>query len=656
MSAVLAAHAGPIVKPPDRRVPPNLADYEGVRRSFTWDEAAGSIAHLPLGGVNIAHEIVTRWATGGRAAHPALQLVGLDGTASTLTFGDLEHRSNQFAEMMRRVGLGRGDHVFVALPRIAELFVAAIGIWKVGAVFCPLFTAFGPEPIRQRMQIGEAAAVVTTPTLYRRRIAPIRDELPTLRHVLCVRVNDDLPAATTDAAGLMATMNGAPIMVDTGPDDPAIIHFTSGTTGTPKGALHVHGAVIAHRATAEMALDLHEEDVFWCTADPGWVTGTTYGIIAPLALGVTLVVDENEFDAQRWYRILADHHVTVWYTAPTAIRMMMRLGTDAAREVPIPDLRFIASVGEPLSAQAVLWGLDAFGLAIHDNWWQTETGGIMVANIASQPIRPGSMGRPLPGIRTAVLAVDDQGEVIVDAAGRPIALDEPDTEGMLALHTGWPSMFRTYLGNEARYLACFVPGDGADGWYLTGDIVSCDQDGYLWFVARGDDVIKSAGHLIGPFEVESVMNEHPAVAATGVFGKPDPDGGGDRESRRRAPQRPRSERGAATRAASATPAGSSARRSPRGRSISSRRFPRPAAARSCAACSGPGSSACPKATPPPWSQPHDHCHDHRCRRSRRSGQRARPYPPDADDPPFRGTLRRALLRLQDPRVPPPLHR
>jgi acetyl-CoA synthetase len=273
--------------------------------------------------------------------------------------------------------------------------------------------------------------------------------------------------------------------------------------------LHVHEAVVSHHATARYALDFHPDDVFWCTADPGWVTGTSYGIIAPLTHGLTSIVDEADFDAARWYRLLQDERVTVWYTAPTAIRMLMKAGTELARTYDLRALRFLGSVGEPLNPEAVAWGLDALGQPFHDNWWQSETGGIMIANFASMDIRPGSMGRPVPGIDAFIVRREADGSVRV--------VDEPDVEGELALRAGWPSMFRGYLGESERYLKCF-----SGGFYLTGDLARRDADGYFWFVGRADDVIKSSGHLIGPFEVESLLMEHRAVAEAGVIGKPDP--------------------------------------------------------------------------------------------------------------------------------------
>jgi len=268
--------------------------------------------------------------------------------------------------------------------------------------------------------------------------------------------------------------------------------------------------------TGSLALDLHPDDVYWCTADPGWVTGMSYGIISPLTHGVTSIVDEGDFDADRWYGLIESEQVTVWYTAPTAIRMMMRVGMEAVRAHDLSTLRVVASVGEPLNPEAVEWGQDAFGMPILDNWWQTETGGIMVANYRSQPVRPGSMGRPVPGIEAAIVERDDEGEVRVGGDGQPVMVTDPDMPGELALRTGWPSMFREYLDMPERYAKAFV-GD----WYLSGDLARRDADGYFWFIGRGDDLIKSAGHLIGPFEVESALIEHEAVSEAGVIGKPD---------------------------------------------------------------------------------------------------------------------------------------
>jgi acetyl-CoA synthetase len=351
---------------------------------------------------------------------------------------------------------------------------------------------------------------VTTDLLYRRKVEPIREQLPDLRHVLVVRTPGagDLPAGTVDFDAAVTAASPEFEVARTSPDDTALLHFTSGTTGQPKGVLHAHAAVAAHVATARWVLDLQEGDVYWCTADPGWVTGISYGVIAPLACGVGMVVDREEFDAPRWYEILDTQHVTVWYTAPTAIRMLMKAGVELARVRTYPALRHLASVGEPLNPEAVVWGVEAFGRPFHDTWWQTETGAIMIANYPCLEIRPGSMGRPVPGVEAGIVRKRQDGGADV--------IDAPGEVGELALRPGFPSMFRGYLNDAERTNKCF-----RDGWYLSGDLAKRDAEGYYWFVGRADDVIKAAGHLISPFEVESVLMTHPAVSQAGVIGVPD---------------------------------------------------------------------------------------------------------------------------------------
>jgi len=505
-----------IQKPRNRwRIAPNLVDYDQACREFSWKDARRSLDGLPGGkGLNIAYEAVDRHAAGPLRDHLALRWLGRNGQVRDFTYGSLRGLSNRFANMLKSLGVGRGERVFVLSERIPELYVSALGTLKNGSVFCPLFSAFGPEPIHQRMSIGDGRVLVTTPTLYKRKVAELRASLPNLAEVLLVGTPEEVRAipGVRDFHGLMDEAEKDFEIPPTDPEDLALLHFTSGTTGRPKGAMHVHEAVVAHHMTGRFALDFHPEDIFWCTADPGWVTGTSYGIIAPLTHGITSIIDEADFDAERWYEIIQRQRVTVWYTAPTAVRMMMKVGTDIVRKYDLSRLRFIASVGEPLNPEAVVWGLEAFGLPIHDNWWQTETGGIMIANYAAMNVRPGSMGRPLPGIEAGVVSRDRNGTVQT--------VTQPGEQGELALRPGWPSMFRGYLHEEERYRKCF-----ADGWYLTGDLVRRDADGYFWFVGRADDVIKSLGHLIGPFEVESALLEHAAVAEAGVIGVPDPIAG-----------------------------------------------------------------------------------------------------------------------------------
>ena len=501
-----------IVKSPrDWAVEPNLRDYDEARRQFSWSQArADLVGPEPGQGLNIAHVAVDRHATGAAGDRLAIRYLAKSGAVDNFTFTRLRALSNRFANVLKSLGVAKGDRVYVLAGRIPELYLAALGAWKHGSVFCPLFSAFGPEPIRARLTIGAGRVLVTTATLYERKVAALRASLPALEHVLLVGDAGARTAVsgTYDLRSLLEAASDKYPLAPTDSSDVALLHFTSGTTGTPKGAMHVHEAVVAHHTTGRLALDVRPGDVFWCTADPGWVTGTSYGIIAPLTNGVTSIVDEGDFDAERWYRILQDQGVTVWYTAPTAIRMLMKAGVELPRKFDLHKLRFLASVGEPLNPEAVVWGREAFGLPFHDNWWQTETGGIMIANFAAMDIRPGSMGRPLPGIEAAIVRKGDDGHVVEVETG---------AQGELALRPGWPSMFRGYWGDEERYRKCF-----ADGFYLTGDLARRDADGYYWFVGRKDDVIKTSGHLIGPFEVESVLLEHPAVAEAGVIGKPDP--------------------------------------------------------------------------------------------------------------------------------------
>jgi acetyl-CoA synthetase len=494
------------------RVTPNLGDYDRARAAFSWEEARRELDGLPGGrGLNIAHEAVDRHAAGARRDRIALRWLGAGGAVRDYTYGTLRELTDRFANALQGLGVAKGDRVYLLSGRIPELYIAALGALKNRCMVCPLFSAFGPEPLRTRLQIGQARVLVTTEALYRRKVEAFRASVPSLEHVLLVGAGGARTqvAGTRDFRSAMEAAGDRFQIEPTDPEDPALLHFTSGTTGTPKGAVHVHAAVVAHHITGKLALDLHETDIFWCTADPGWVTGTSYGIIAPMTNGVTSIVDEADFDLERWYRILQDQRVSVWYTAPTAIRMMMRAGAELPRRYDLGALRFMASVGEPLNPEAVVWGREAFGLPFHDNWWQTETGGIMIANFVSMAIRPGSMGRPLPGIEASV--------VRRGAAGEIETIEAPDVQGELALRPGWPSMFRAYWGEPERYARCF-----AGGFYLTGDLVRRDRDGYFWFVGRADDVIKTSGHLIGPFEVESVLMEHAAVAEAGVIGKPDP--------------------------------------------------------------------------------------------------------------------------------------
>jgi acetyl-CoA synthetase len=477
--------------------------------ALSWDAARAALSDASGQVLNIAYAAVDRHALGSQPNRAALRCIGSADTQREFSYEQLRGLTQQFSNVLRHLGLGVGDTVFTLLGRVPETYIVALGTVRIGAIFCPLYSVFGPEPIRNRLSAGRARVLVTTRQQYERKVAGLRESLPNLQHVLIVDKDGDLPPSTVALWPLLNAADEGFSRPTTRRETPALLHFTSGTTGRAKGVLHAHDAVVAHFTSARYALGLCPEDVYWCTADPGWVTGTCYGMIAPLVVGATVLVDQQEFDAERWCGILQHYRVNVWYTAPTAIRMMMRLGEQAFRDRDFSRLRLIASVGEPLNAEAVDWGEQVFGTPIHDTWWQTETGAIMIANLAGIQPRKGSMGMPLPGVEAAVVQRGSETGVH--------KLDVPGQAGELALRGGWPSMFCGYIDEQERYERCF-----ANGWYLTGDIVRRDMDGYFWFVGRADDAIKSAGHLIGPYEVERVLLAHPAVLDAGVIGVPDP--------------------------------------------------------------------------------------------------------------------------------------
>ncbi len=486
----------------------NLQDYELSYRAFNWQHESSFLSGLPGNkGLNIAYEAVERHAKSELADAIALKWVRKDMSTEDFSYNRLQHLSSRFANVLTGLNIKKNDRVFTLCNRIPELYITALGVLKRTAVFCPLFSVFGPEPVFQRLNRGDAKVLVTTRALFDKKVSQLLSKLPLLQFVLLTDEKEHIDNKVLSLSRLMEEANDEFDIPATAPEDPALLHFTSGTTGMPKGALHVHNAVLMHYMTARNVLDLQKDDVYWCTADPGWVTGTSYGIFAPLVCGVTNIIDEEEFDAVRWYSILEKHHVNVWYTAPTAIRRLMRMNIKPRQSFNLQSLRVICSVGEPLHAEAVLWGEETFGIPILDNWWQTETGGIMIANYPSMKVKPGSMGKPLPGTEAAIAEITDETINLIT---------EPGKQGHLVLKQGWPSMFRGYLHDEERYKKCF-----RGEWYITGDLAKKDEDGYFWFVGRADDIIKTSGHMVGPFEVESILMKHVAVAEAAVIGKPD---------------------------------------------------------------------------------------------------------------------------------------
>lgn len=487
----------------------NLTDYEKERTSFSWEAVSRELNLVPEGpGNNIAHLAIDRHAEGTLKDRIAFRFIQKDKTNLDYTYSRLKEETSKFANVLTALNIEKGERVFSLAGRIPELYITALGTLKTTAVFCPLFSVFGPEPVFQRLQKGEAKILVTTSVIYEKTVKQLEERLPSMRYIILSDLEEHRSEKILSWPQLMAEASADFKIPVTMPEDPALLHFTSGTTGMPKGALHVHNAVLTHYITGKFVLDFHPGDIFWCTADPGWVTGTSYGIIAPLVNGVTSIIDHEEFDALRWYSILEEQKVNIWYTAPTAIRRLMRMEIKVREKFGLDALRVILSVGEPLSAEAVRWGERNFGIPILDNWWQTETGGIMIANYPSLEVRPGSMGKPLPGIEAALAELTGDGLKVLEEQGK---------QGHLVLKKGFPSLFRTYLHEEERFNKCFK-GE----WYLTGDLAKKDADGYFWFIGRADDIIKTSGHMVGPFEVESTLMRHPAIAEAAVIGKPEP--------------------------------------------------------------------------------------------------------------------------------------
>jgi acetyl-CoA synthetase len=483
-------------------------DYEQCKQDVTWEAARRELGYVEGATLNLGYVCIDRHVEQGRGDRVALLHENHEGEVRQFTYRDLFELTNGWAHFLRgNISIRPLDRVCLFLDRVPELYIGFLGVLKTGAVVEPLFSAFGEDALISRMLDSKATAIITQ----RRHLSKVRkarERLPDLKTVIVVDHDEDGRKLREDEVSyrMMDHREDRFTIANTFPETPSVLHYTSGTTGAPKGALHVHGSVFAQYLTTKVVLDVTPQDIYWCTADPGWVTGTSYGIIGPWALGATQVVLDAGFSSDRWYQTMERHGVTVWYTAPTAIRMLMKDGFEPVRQRNLKSLRYMASVGEPLNAEAVRWGHEAFGLWFHDTFWQTETGSIVVTNLPGMPVKPGSMGRPFPAL-TATIVEPKTGQPITEA-GRV---------GWIAIRPPWPSLMRTYWNNTATYYGKFL-----NGWYICGDQASFDTDGYFWFCGRDDDVINTGGHLVGPFEIESALLEHPAVAESAAIGKPDP--------------------------------------------------------------------------------------------------------------------------------------
>lgn len=480
----------------------NLPNYDEAYANFNWEEVNKNFTWNETGRVNMAYEAIDKHAESDRKNKVALYYQ--DGSRKEkYTFKEMKDFSNKAGNVLKNYGdVEKGDRVFIFMPRSPELYFALLGAVKLGAIVGPLFEAFMEGAVRDRLEDSEAKVLITTPELLER--VPLND-LPALKTVFLVGDNVEEGGKTVAFNPLFEQASKELHIEWLGREDGLILHYTSGSTGKPKGVLHAQNAMVQHYQTAKWVLDLKEDDVYWCTADPGWVTGTAYGIFAPWLVGASNVILGGRFSPEAWYEALQDYGVTVWYSAPTAFRMLMGAGQDAIKKYDLSQVRHVLSVGEPLNPEVIRWGMNAFGLRIHDTWWMTETGGQVICNYPCMEIRPGSMGKPIPGVKAAI--VDNEGNEV-----------PPYTMGNLAIGKGWPAMMRGIWNNKQKYESYFMPGD----WYVSGDSAYMDEDGYFWFQGRIDDVIMTSGERVGPFEVESKLIEHAAVAEAGVIGIPDP--------------------------------------------------------------------------------------------------------------------------------------
>ncbi|MBI2019675.1 acetate--CoA ligase [Candidatus Daviesbacteria bacterium] len=480
-----------------------MPDYEKEYQEFSWDQAKEELTFFEDGTFNAAYNAVDRHANSEKKDRLALIYESDTGEKETYTFSQFKELTDKFANVLTSNGVQKGDRVFIFLPPIPERYIAFLGILKTGAIAGTMFSAFQEAALIDRLSDSGAKIVVTNSELFP-RIEKIWKDLPELKKIILTE-KDNLPEGENLISYHQEMDKASPNfeIAHMKPDDFAYMLYTSGTTGKPKGVVHAHADLLQAILTTKYVLDVKDSDIYWCTADIGWVTGVVYGVLGVWGLGGTSVVYGGRFSPESWYKIIQDHKVTVWYTAPTAIRMLM--GSPVSpKQYDLSSLRHLCSVGEPLNPEGVMWGKETLGLPFHDTWWQTETGSICITNYPSMDIKPGSMGKPFPGVVAGI--VDDSGKEL--PAGQ---------EGHLALKPETVySLMKQIWKNEEKYQSYFQ-----NGWYISGDQAYKDEDGYFWFVGRADDVIKTSGERVGPFEVESTLIEHPKVLEAGVIGKPD---------------------------------------------------------------------------------------------------------------------------------------
>ncbi|MBW7879713.1 MAG: acetate--CoA ligase [Anaerolineae bacterium] len=479
------------------------------------------------GKISVVHNALDRHIATGKGDRIAYYWEGEPGDSREITYGWLNEQVCKFANVLKSLGVKKGDIVTIYMGRVPEIIVAMLACAKIGAMHSVVYGGFSEQSLADRIDDAKSRVMVTCDGAWLRgKIVALKDiadaavaRSSTIEHVVCVKRTGQAVNMTSGRDqwwhDVMASASPEAETVQMDAEDPLFILYTSGTTGKPKGILHTQaGYQLLISVTLSWVFDIKEDDIWWCAADPGWITGHSYIVYAPLILGATSVIYEgapNFPGHDRWWQVVEKYKVSILYCAPTAIRGLMRHGDELPRKHDLSSLRLLGSVGEPINPEAWRWFYSVIGgerCPIMDTWWQTETGGFMVTPLPVVPLKPGSATRPFPGI-----IVD-----VVDEEGRPCG---PTEDGLLVIKQPWPSMLRTIWGDPDRYVSQYWSHFSHEGWYFSGDSARRDEDGYIWVIGRMDDVIKVSGYRLGTAEVESGLVSHAAVAEAAVIGIPD---------------------------------------------------------------------------------------------------------------------------------------
>lgn len=479
----------------------NMKSYIQAYQSFSWFEVEKAFTWHQTKKINIVHEAVDRWADQPDTQNRKALIFERDGDVKTFTYLDLKKKSSQWANFLIEKGFKTGDRLFIFLPPCPEIYLAMLACGRLGVLFSVLFSSLNFDDLEVRLRSAEPLGILTNPDLV--ESIPY-NSIQRVKHLLLTEgqlpglypgevLLENLPYRMPEQSKIKWLSRRMPLY----------LNYTSGSTGTPKGVVHTHHDMVGILATTRSVLDLNEDDILWTEAEPAWVTGTVYSVFAPWLVGATTFVQGDPFSASNLYRTLEKHRISVWYTTPTTIRRLIRAGDDLPGRYEFSNLRHIATVGEPLVPDLFYWIKKTLNLSPHDTWWMTETGIICLANFLSMDIKPGSMGKPVPGIEAAIL----------DEEGNPLP---PMSMGELALKVPWPGLMSGLWRDEDRYQEYFR----VKGWFLTGDMAMKDEEGYYYHQGRNDDLIKVGGDkVIGPYEVEQVLSMHPAVQEAAVISK-----------------------------------------------------------------------------------------------------------------------------------------